>query len=304
MPSATACASGPAPVSSSTAHTSAPSVPEPLTPGHAHCILRERCPACFNLEEWGRPLEHEGDVQLRADGCFSQHHLRSAGNGEVSYDPAYFLSKEKVNQAREHIANARKKPTAQFRPAVPQDTIDMCQQSWEPPMTKSRRWVFGISMPAGFLLACCHSQVIFLCDIDTPSEQQHYIVAMLEELNSLLPPQATIMEGYNVGCVTDHSFNLYLILIEGLHPRVSFIISAMHVFGHQSVCQMVYSSCLHRGVSLTDLEGVERFWSRIQMSRFKRFDPINTRDKATRDPRDTALPMLPMIEEVPEDDDI
>ncbi|KAF8178524.1 hypothetical protein K438DRAFT_1264428 [Mycena galopus ATCC 62051] len=243
---------------------SAPSAPEPLTPGRAHRILRERCPAYFNLEEWGRPLEHGGDVQLGADGCFSQRHLRSAGNGEISYDPAYFLSKEKVNQAREQVANERKKPAAQFRPAVPQDTIDACQQSWDAANDKKQKTDPRHFDASGvFVLTCCHSQVIFLCDIDTPGKQQHYIVAMLEQLNSLLPPQATIMEGYDISCINDHSFNLYPILTEGLRPRVSFIINAMHAFGHQWVCQMVYSPHLRRSVSLTDLEGVEHFWSRI-----------------------------------------
>jgi hypothetical protein len=28
-----------------------------LTPGRADRILREQCPVCFGLEEWGRPLE-------------------------------------------------------------------------------------------------------------------------------------------------------------------------------------------------------------------------------------------------------
>jgi hypothetical protein len=30
-----------------------------LKPGRADRVLRERCPACFNLEEWGRPLVNE-----------------------------------------------------------------------------------------------------------------------------------------------------------------------------------------------------------------------------------------------------
>lgn len=38
----------------------------------------------------------------------------------------------------------------------------------------------------------------------------------------------------------------------------------MHSFGHQWVCQIVYSPRLRRGLCLTDAEGVERFWSRIR----------------------------------------
>jgi hypothetical protein len=33
-----------------------PSEPPGPSPGRAHRILRERCPACFGLETWGRPL--------------------------------------------------------------------------------------------------------------------------------------------------------------------------------------------------------------------------------------------------------
>jgi hypothetical protein len=57
-------------------------------------------------------------------------------------------------------------------------------------------------------MTCRHSQVIFLCNIDTPGEQQRYIVAMLEEVATLLPLQATILQAYDVGCVVDHSLNL------------------------------------------------------------------------------------------------
>jgi hypothetical protein len=59
-----------------------------------------------------------------------------------------------------------------------------------------------------FVMTCRHSQVLFLCNIDTPGEQQHYSVALLEEVSSLLPPQATMVQCYDVGCVADHSMNL------------------------------------------------------------------------------------------------
>ncbi|KAF7334389.1 ULP-PROTEASE domain-containing protein [Mycena venus] len=143
------------------------------------------------LEEWGRPLEEGGDVVLGADGCFSYRHLRSAGDGPISYDPTYFVPKEKVHK-------------------------------------------------------------------------QQYIVALLEEVNDHLPPQATVVQAYDVGCVTDHSLNLFPILSVGFRERVSFIINAMHAYGHQWVCQLIYNPRLRRGVGLTDGEGVERFWSRIR----------------------------------------
>ncbi|KAJ7653001.1 hypothetical protein B0H17DRAFT_846368, partial [Mycena rosella] len=114
-------------------NTSAPenSVPPGPTLGRAHCILRERCPACFGLETWGRPLSEGGDVQLGADGCFSYPHLKSAGDGPISYDPTLFISKEKVDRVRDRIADARCKKPRKVTPPIPQEAIDACEASWE-----------------------------------------------------------------------------------------------------------------------------------------------------------------------------
>ncbi|KAF7367143.1 hypothetical protein MSAN_00974000 [Mycena sanguinolenta] len=239
--------------------------PPRLTPGRVHRILRERCPACFGLEEWGTPLQEGADVQFGADGCFSYRHLRSASDGPISYDPTYFLSKEKLAKTRERIAEARKKAPRQYTPAIPQDALNDCEESWEAANEKKRKADPKRYDASGvFVLTCRHSQVIFLCNIDTPGERQEYIVACLEEVSSLLPPQATILQAYDVGCVVDHSMNLFPILSPGLRERVSFIINAMHAFGHQWVCQLIYSLRLRKGAAMSDHEGVERFWSMIR----------------------------------------
>ncbi|KAJ7344058.1 hypothetical protein DFH08DRAFT_810591 [Mycena albidolilacea] len=255
-------------------HTNPPPPPNspPLTPGRAARALRERCPACFGLEEWGKvaqrvsplPLHFGGDVQLGVDGCFNYRHLRPAGDGPILYDPSYFISKEKVARVEEQINGAWKKQPRTFNPAIPQEALDACQESWNAANEKKQKTDTKHYDASGvFVMTCCHSQVLFLCDIDTPGEQQKYIVALLEEVNSLLPPQATILQAYNVGCVTDHSFNVFQILTDSFRERISFIISAMHAFGHRWVCQLVYSPRCRDGAGLSDMEGVECFWSQI-----------------------------------------
>ncbi|KAJ7435267.1 hypothetical protein FB451DRAFT_1571607 [Mycena latifolia] len=242
-----------------------PPVPPGPTPGRAHRILRDRCPACFGLETWGRPLSDGGDVQLGGDGCFSYRHLKTAGDGPISYDPSYFISKEKIEIVRTRIMKARSRKPRQVKPLIPQETIDACQASWDAANDKKQKVDPKRHDASGvFVLTCRHSQVLFLCDIDTPGERQEFIVALMEEVNSYLPPQATIVQAYDVGCVTDHSLNLFPILSKGFRERVCFVINAMHSFGHQWVCQLVYSPRLRRGLCLTDAEGVERFWSRIR----------------------------------------
>ncbi|KAJ7745942.1 hypothetical protein DFH07DRAFT_748628, partial [Mycena maculata] len=248
----------------------APTVPQlyartPLTPGRANRVLRERCPACFGLEAWGRPLADGGDVQFGADGCFSYRHVRSAGDGPISHDPQYFISQDKINAVRERIAEARKKPPARFKAPIPQAAVDACNQSWDAANENKKKADPKQYDSSGiFAMTCRHSQVLFLCDIDTPGERQEYIVACLEEVNSLLPPQATVLQAYDVGCVADNSFNMFPILSEGLRPRVGFVINAMHAYGHQWICQLIYSPRLRRGAGLSDHEGVERIWSRIR----------------------------------------
>jgi Kyakuja-Dileera-Zisupton transposase len=43
-----------------------------------------------------------------------------------------------------------------------------------------------------------------------------------------------------------------------------FATSAMHAYGHQWACQLVYNPRLRKGLGLTDGEGVERLWSRLR----------------------------------------
>ncbi|KAF7331212.1 hypothetical protein MSAN_02440000 [Mycena sanguinolenta] len=245
--------------------TGAPPPPPPLTPGRAHQILRDRCPACFGLETWGRPLKEGGDVQLGADGCFSYRHLKSAGDGPISYTPDYFIPKEKIDNVRARIASVRRSPPAACKPKIPQEVLDACETSWEAANEKKRKADPQRYDASGVFVATCrHSQVLFMCNIDTPGEQQAYVIAAIETVAEHLPPQATILQTYDVGCVSDHSLNLFPILAPGLRERLSFCINVMHAFGHQWVCQLVYNPRMRRGCGLTDGEGVERIWSRIR----------------------------------------
>ncbi|KAF7372471.1 hypothetical protein MVEN_00108700 [Mycena venus] len=140
------------------------------------------------------PLANEGgDVQLGGDACFSYRRLRKVGDGPISYDPSFFIPKHKVDAVAQKINNTRKRPANKAKPFMPQ----------ERKANLKRYDASGV-----FVMTCHHGQVIFLCNVDTPGEQQQYIIAMLEEVFSMLPPHATVLQAYDVGCVTDHSLNL------------------------------------------------------------------------------------------------
>ncbi|KAF7326957.1 hypothetical protein MVEN_02589900 [Mycena venus] len=247
------------------------SVPTTLTPGRASRILRDRCPACFGHTEWGRSLNDGGDVQLGADGCFSYRHLRSAGDGPISYTPSFFIPKPEIDAVAQKISHARENPRAQPTLSIPQDVIDGCEATFEAANEKTQKGDSKRYDASGiFLMTCRHGQIIFFCNIYTPGEQQRYIVASLEELARHLPSQATILQAYDIGCVIDHSLNKFPILQESLRQRVSFIINHMHSYRHEWACQLTFGPRFGLGAGLADHEDVECVWSRTRKMNSRR----------------------------------
>ncbi|KAJ7625173.1 hypothetical protein B0H17DRAFT_1218864 [Mycena rosella] len=78
--------------------------------------------------------------------------------------------------------NARSKKPRPMKPSIPQEAIDACEASWDAANEKKRKVDPKRYDASGvFVMTCRHSQVLFLCNIDMPGEQQQYIVACLEE---------------------------------------------------------------------------------------------------------------------------
>jgi hypothetical protein len=160
-----------------------------------------------------------GDVQVGGDGCFSYRHVRRAGDGPISYNPSYFISKAKVDAVGDRIDRARKGKPATLVPLIPQEVLDACNATFDAANEKKRNTDPKFYDASGvFVMVCRHAQVLFLCNIDTPGEQQKYVLAGLEELMSLLPPEATALETYDIGCQTNRSLDLVCLTHSGLTP--------------------------------------------------------------------------------------
>ncbi|RXW12578.1 hypothetical protein EST38_g13277 [Candolleomyces aberdarensis] len=111
-------------------------------------------------------------------------------------------------------------------------------------------------------LVCRHDVPLFIANVDTPGEQQKYAVSLIEHMFKLLPPKATVVVLYDVGCVLDRSVAQYEMFVDGIEERVMFATSVMHSYVHQWSCQLHYNPRLKDGLGLTDGENVERLWSR------------------------------------------
>lgn len=106
---------------------------------------------------------------------------------------------EKINQAR------KAKPTA-LSPKVPDEAINACKESYHAAKGDQQNAATRRCDVNGLMaLVCRHDIPIFFADIDTPGEQQKYAVALIERLFSLLPPSATVVVLYDIGCVLDRS---------------------------------------------------------------------------------------------------
>ncbi|KAF8320200.1 uncharacterized protein EI90DRAFT_2861628, partial [Cantharellus anzutake] len=113
----------------------------------------------------------------------------------------------------------------------------------------------------GLMATVCHHDIpLFLCDVRTPGEQQHFSIAMLLALSCQLPSNATIGLMYDVGCVLDRSIAKYNLIPE-IAPRLSIAVSVFHAYTHQFCCQIAFHPWKRNGFGKSNGEGNERLWS-------------------------------------------
>ncbi|KAG6369896.1 hypothetical protein JVT61DRAFT_13361 [Boletus reticuloceps] len=171
--------------------------------------LVQRCPACFGGTIFARSLADGADIHVATDGNFHHRHRRSAGDSPVFHQPRYFLPKAQVDAVGKRIEQARKQPSSSRRARVPNEAIDNCQSTYEAADGNKQKTSMESFDDTGVMsLICRHDIPLFFANIDTPGEQQKYSIALIEHLFSLLPPQATVVVLYDIGCVVDRSNTL------------------------------------------------------------------------------------------------
>ncbi|KAG2092828.1 uncharacterized protein F5147DRAFT_821605 [Suillus discolor] len=227
-------------------------------------ILTQRCPACFGGIAFGQDLSEGGDIHVATDGNFHHWHRRSAGDSPHFYDTSYFLPKAQVDTIDHRILRSRKSPPRLHKSLVPHDAIDKCENSYEAADGKKQKSSMDSFDDTGVMaLICRHDIPLFFANIDTPGEQQKYAVALIDHLSALLPPRATVVTLYDVGCVLSRSLHQYDILPPTIMKRLRFATTAMHAYGHEWACQLEYNPRMCHGLGLSDGKGTERLWSRL-----------------------------------------
>lgn len=120
------------------------------------------------------------------------------------------LSKNYVDTIGSRIEALRKKPAKRRKPIiVPDEAVDSCQSSHTAGSGSNTKTNMDRFDDGGVMaLVCRHDIPLFLANIDTPGEQQKYSIALIEHLYHLLPPEATVIVLYDVGCVLERSLQL------------------------------------------------------------------------------------------------
>ena len=57
-------------------------------------------------------------------------------------------------------------------------------------------------------MVCRHDIPLFLCNIVSAGEQQLYLITLIEHLFSYLPPEASILVFYDIGCTLERSLRI------------------------------------------------------------------------------------------------
>ncbi|KAF8835927.1 hypothetical protein BDN67DRAFT_992290 [Paxillus ammoniavirescens] len=121
---------------------------------------------------------------------------------------------------------------------VPASVLDGCGKSFMAADEKREKASTHFFADMGLMaLLCWHDHVLWLVNMTSTGEKQHYVLALIQQLTEHLP------NDMRVGLLYDIGFH--------------FAISVFHAYGHQWPCQVVYHPRKWQGFGLSDGEGCE-----------------------------------------------
>ncbi|KAG1745669.1 hypothetical protein EDB19DRAFT_1894353 [Suillus lakei] len=220
--------------------------------------LRSRCPICFGLDDWrkSRTLNLKPDVHTCIDACFTQKcSSDQRGGGPDPPNPvrSVFLSDDEVTSME------RK------RPAATEEEGDDYEDGMRVPTSKHEKASTQFFADTGMMaMLCRHNRVLWLANMMSAGEKQHYALALIQKLFDNLPTDMTVGLLYDIGCQLHRSCLKYRLLDDAVLRRITFAISVFHAYGHQWACQIIYHPRKCEGFGLSDGEGCEHLWSALK----------------------------------------
>jgi hypothetical protein len=140
------------------------------------------------------------------DANFSQKRRRSPCMDEPFItNSSFFISSEAVQQMEEEVSSFRKitkhpKASSNVVP-VANEILDDCEKSFKAAQESRSKASKNFFDDTGLMaLICRHDRVLFLANLQSTGEKQHYALALLAALFKELPDDWTIGVLYDIGC--------------------------------------------------------------------------------------------------------
>lgn len=148
---------------------------------------------------------------------------------------------------------------------VPVSVLNGCGESFVAADEKREKASTRFFTDTGLMaLLCRHDRVLWLANLTSAGEKQHYALALLDQLFKHIPPQMTVGLLYDIGCQLERSCRKWNLLDDNTLSRLSFAVAVFHAYGHQWPCQIIYHPRKREGFGLSDGEGCERLWSSLK----------------------------------------
>lgn len=223
------------------------------------------------------------DAIVCVDACFTQKHNQQVRDPPRHHPRTVFVAEADAECMENYVdsvrparpSNKKKKSTPLTDESalgedgyegplrVPTSVLDGCEKSFlaaDEQREKASTQFFAST--ALMALLCRHDRVLWVVDMRSAGEKQHYVLVLLEMLFQHLPLRFRIGLLYDIGCQVHRSCVKWDFLKPYLH-RLTFGISVFHAFGHQWPCQVIYHPRKCKGFGFSDGEGCERFWHSI-----------------------------------------
>ncbi|KAK7459520.1 hypothetical protein VKT23_009503 [Stygiomarasmius scandens] len=255
---------------------------QPIAQSRPSEYLRSRCPICFGGEfDVDKDRLTWADIIVCLDVCFTQRHNAQPRDPTRKHPDSFFIPQEEVNAVQARVDASQSKTRPNKRPRMGADNEDE-DDHLEPGMMiskailnscggsfKAAQEFLAKVIPKGsdvtgvMALLCRHDRPLWVVNMTTPGECQHYAIALLEKLFQHIPSFLHVGLLYDIGCQLERSC-LKWGLLEDHIDNLVFAISIFHAFGHQWACQLIYHPRKCERFGLSDGEGAERLWHSIQ----------------------------------------
>jgi hypothetical protein len=185
--------------------------------------------------------------------------------------PSFFLPSNDVKAMEDFVQSCRGE-TRQARSSraepeedcyeegmhVPTSVLTGCRESFLAADEKREKASTRFFTDTGLMaLLCRHDRVLWIVNLTSAGEKQHYALALLDRLFKHLPLKMTVGLLYDIGCQLEQSCRKWKLLNDSTLSRITFAVSVFHAYGHQWPCQIVYHPRKRAGFGLSDGEGCE-----------------------------------------------